>query len=83
MPRFVMILPESIRYVSAIPNTTNMASVVRCVIVADNGFFSADTIKKLKKKHLSYIAPLRSNSSIIPESEDFLYVLMYNGKPVK
>ena len=55
----------------------------RCVIVADKGFFSSDNIRKLKKKHLSYIIPLRRNSSLRPEPDHFTNVFIYDGKPVK
>jgi len=83
MPTFVRILPGSIRDVSAMAKTIDMAGVERCVIVADKGFFSADNVNKLKKQHLSYIIPLRRNSSLIPEPEHFMGVFSYDGKPVK
>ncbi|MHB1812914.1 MAG: transposase [Thermoplasmataceae archaeon] len=83
MPTFVRILPGSIADVSAMANTIDMAGVERCVIVADKGFFSADNVNKLKKRHLSYIIPLRRNSSLIPEPEHFMGVFSYDGKPVK
>ncbi len=83
MPTFVRILPGSIRDVSAMANTIDMAGVEKCVIVADKGFFSADNVNKLRKKHLSYIIPLRRNSSLIPEPDHFMGVFMYDGKPVK
>ena len=40
-------------------------------------------LKKLKKRHLSFIIPLRRNSSLIPDSGEFSGVFMYDGKPVK
>jgi len=83
MPTFVRILPGSIRDVSAMLKTIEMAGIDRCVIVADKGFFSSDNIKKLKNKHLSYIVPLRRNSSLIRGNDHFMNVFMYDGKPVK
>ena len=83
MPTFVRILPGSIRDVSAMSKTIDMAGVEKCVIVADKGFFSSDNIKRLKNKHLSYIIPLRRNSSLIPEPHHFTGVFRYDGKPVK
>ncbi len=83
VPTFVRILPGSIRDVSAMSKTIDMAGVERCVIVADKGFFSADNIGKLRKKHLSYIIPLRRNSKIIQNQDHFMGVFMYDGKPVK
>ena len=71
------IFNRSIRDVSAILKTIEIAGVEKCVIVADKGFFSADNIKALKKNHLSYIIPL------MPESDHFVNVFMYYGKPVK
>ncbi len=83
MPTFVRILPGSIEDVTAMANAIDMVGVERCVIVADKGFFSADNVKKLKKRYLSYIILLRRNSSLIPESGDFLGVFKYDGRPVK
>ena len=80
---FVRILPGSIEDVTAMANAIDMVGVERCVIVADKGFFSADNVKKLKKRYLSYIILLRRNSSLIPESGDFLGVFKYDGRPVK
>ena len=62
MPTFVRTLPVSIRDVSAMAKTIDMAGVERCVIVADKDFFSADNVNKLKKRHLSNIILLRRNS---------------------
>ncbi len=83
MPTFIRILPGSIRDISAMEATINMVGVEKCVIVADKGFFSSDNIKKMKKKHLSYIIPLKRNSSLIPEGGEFSGVFLYDGKPVK
>ncbi|MGP6207721.1 transposase [Cuniculiplasma sp. SKW3] len=83
MPTFIRILPGSIRDVSAMSKTIDMAGVEKCVIVAHKGFFSSENVDKLKKKHLSYIIPLRRNSSLIPEQDHFMGVFMYDGKPVK
>ena len=83
LPTFVRVLPGSIRDVSAMSKTIDMAGIEKCVIVADKGFFSSDNVDKLKKKHLSYIIPLRRNSSLIPEQDHFMGVFMYDGKPVK
>ena len=83
VPTFVRVLPGSIGDVSAMSKTIDMAGVEKCVIVADKGFFSSDNIKRLKNKHLSYIIPLRRNSSLIPEPDHFMGVFLYDGKPVK
>ena len=82
-PTFIRILPGSIRDVSAMSGTMEMAGVEKCVIIADKGFFSADNVKKLRKRHLSYIIPLRRNSSLIPDAGEFSGVFMYDGKPIK
>lgn len=83
MPTFVRVLSGSIADVSAMSKTIDMAGVKKCVIVADKGFFFADNIKRLRKNHLSYIIPLRRNSSLIPEPDHFTGVFSYDGKPVK
>ena len=83
MPTFVRILPGSIRDVSAMVNTIDMAGVEKCVIVADKGFFSEDNLNELKKRNLSYIIPLKRNSLLIPKSKQFTGVFSYDGKPVK
>ena len=83
MPTFIRILPGSIRDVSAMSRTIDIAGVEKCVIVADRGFFSSDNIKKLKNKHLNFIIPLKRNSSLIPKPKGFSDVFMYDGRPVK
>ena len=83
MPTFVRILPGSIRNVSAMSKTIEIAGVEKCLIVADKGFFSSGNKKALKKNHLIYIIPLIRNSSLMPESEHFMNVFLYDGKPVK
>ena len=83
VPTFIRVLPGSIRDVSSMANTIDMAGIEKCVIVADKGFFSADNIKALKKNHLRYIIPLKRNSSLIPEPDHFMNVFLYDGKPVK
>ena len=82
-PTFIRILPGSIRDVSTMADTMDLAGVERCVIIADKGFYSADNVEKLRKRHLSFIIPLKRNSSIIPEAGEFAGVFMYDGKPVK
>ena len=49
MPTFVRIIPGSVRDVSAMSETIDMAGIDKCVIVADKGFFSADNKYNLPK----------------------------------
>jgi transposase len=63
--------------------TIDMGGIEKCVIVADKGLLTSDSIRKLKRKPLSYIIPLRRNSSLMPEPDHFTGVFMYDGKPVK
>ena len=83
MPTFMRILPGSIRDVSAMANTVDMAGVGKCVIIADKGFYSLDNLKELRKRHLSFIIPMRRNSSLIPDAGEFSGVFMYDGRPMK
>ena len=83
IPIFVRIIPGSIREVSAITMIIDIEGKKRFVIVTEKGFFSADNINKLKKRHLSRIRPLRKNSSLIPEPEHFMNVFLYDSEPVK
>ena len=82
-PTFLRIIPGSIRDVSAMKATLDMAGVERCVIITDKGFFSARNVKELRKEHLSFIVPLRRNSFLIPETAEFSGVFDYDGRPVK
>ena len=83
MPTFMRILPGSIRDVSAMANTVDMAGVGKCVIIAEKGFYSLDNLKELRKRHLSFIIPMRRNSSLIPDAGEFSGVFMYDGRPMK
>ena len=82
-PTFVRVIPGSMRDVSSMAETIDMANVERCVVISDKGFYSIDNVKKLKNRHLSFIIPLRRNSSLIPERERMLGVFMYEGRPIK
>ena len=82
-PTFIRIVPGSIRDVTALVTTMEMAGVERCVVILDKGFYSTDNIKRLRSKHLSFIMPLRRNSSLIPETDEFQGVFTYEGRPIK
>jgi transposase len=82
-PTFMRVIPGSIRDVTALVATMEMAGVERCVVILDKGFYSLDNIKRLKSRHLSFIMPLRRNSSLIPDAEEFMGVFSYEGRPIK
>jgi transposase len=82
-PTFMRVIPGSIRDVTALVGTMEMAGIEKCVVILDKGFYSLDNIKKLRSKHLSFIMPLRRNSSLIPEAGEFMGVFTYEGRPIK
>ena len=82
-PTFVSVIPGSIRDVSSMSETMEMANVERCVVISDRGFYSLDNIKKLRKRHLHFIIPLKRNSSLISGKEEMMGVFMYDGRPIK
>ena len=83
MPTFIRILPGSIRDVTSMATTMDIAGIERCVVITDKGFYSLDNIRNLRKKHLSFIIPMRRNSSLIPGMDEFSGVFLYDGRPVK
>ena len=80
---FIRVIPGSIRDVSTMAATMDLAGVEKCVIIADKGFYSSENVKRLKTRHLSFIIPLKRNSSLIPGEGEFSGVFDYDGKPVK
>ncbi len=83
LPTFIRVIPGSVRDVTAMSKTIEMADIEKCIIVADKGFYPTNNIKMLKKSHLSYIIPVRRNSKMIIKDDEFLNIFLYNGKPVK
>ncbi len=82
-PTFIRVIPGSIRDVTALVATMDMAGIERCVVILDKGFYSLDNVKKLRSRHLSFIMPLRRNSSLIPDVKEFQGVFTYEGRPIK
>ena len=58
---FIGILPGSIRDVSAMADTVDMAGVGKCVIIADMSLHSLDNPKELREGDLSFIILMRVN----------------------
>jgi len=64
MPAYFRMIPGSVQDVSSLVLTVKEAGIENAVLIGDKGFYSEDNLKALKKK-LSYILPLKRNSSLI------------------
>jgi transposase len=64
-PAYFRIVPGNVRDVKAFKITLKESGIKDGVIVADKGFYSNTNIDLLDKNKLSYIIPLRRNSSLI------------------
>ncbi len=65
LPLFYRILPGSIRDVATMASTIAEAGISEVIIIADKGFYSEENINLLYQNNLSYIIPLKINSSLI------------------
>ena len=84
VPTYVRLLPGSVRDVSTIQNTVKMVNVKHCIFIGDRGFYSATNVKAIKSAKMSYLLPLKRNSSLIPKRlpESFDGVFSYNDRPI-
>lgn len=64
-PVFYRLLPGNIREVTALKLTVLESGAVRCVLVADKGFYSLSNIEQLEADHLHYIIPMRRDNALI------------------
>ena len=84
LPTYVRLLPGSIRDVTTIKNTVKLAGAKNYFFIADRGFYSEENVKILGKEDISYIIPLKRNSTIIPElpGKEFEGIFVYNERPI-
>lgn len=65
LPIFYRIVPGDIREVKAFKLTIQEAGVKDITIIADKGFYSKKNIEELDNEELTYLIPLKRDSSII------------------
>ncbi|MBM3706794.1 MAG: transposase [Actinobacteria bacterium] len=65
LPLFYRLLPGSVRDVATMAATIAEAGISEVIIIADKGFYSESNIGLLKDNNLSYIIPLKRNSTLI------------------
>lgn len=84
LPTYVRLLPGSVRDVSTIKNTVKMANLKNVFFISDRGFYSADNVRELRSEGVSYVIPLKRNSTLIPKSlpKRFEGVFTFNEKPI-
>jgi len=83
VPTYIRLLPGSVRDVSTVKNTIEMADISNIVFIADRGFYSATNLKILNNEKISYVIPLRRNSLLIPKRfHDFDDVFLYKNRPI-
>jgi len=69
MPVFYRILPGNIREVVSFRLTLQEAGIKDATIIADKGFYSNINIESLDQEKLTYIIPLKRDSSLIDYSK--------------
>ncbi len=67
-PVFFRILPGNIREVKSFKNTMLAAGLKKVVVIADKGFYSKANIRLLQQERLSFIVPLKRDSSLVDYS---------------
>lgn len=63
MPAYYRILPGNISGVKALKLTIDEAGLQDCTVIGDKGFYSNANVIKLEKSGLSYVLPMRRNST--------------------
>ena len=88
-PVFYKNYPGSIRDVSAFKNMLNESGIKTAAVLADKGFYSAKTADELSKANISYVMPLRRNSTEYettplqsPGVTGFEGRFLYNGRVI-
>lgn len=81
---YARLLPGSVRDVTTIKNTVKIAGAKNCFFIADQGFYSDENVRMLGKEEISYVIPLKRNSTIIPKQfdENFEGIFVYNERPI-
>jgi transposase len=84
LPTFIRLLPGSVRDVSTIKNTVSLAEIENYILIGDRGFFSEGNVEDLREEKISFIFPLKRNSTYIPKrlTKKFEGVFLYNGRPI-
>ena len=89
MPGYYRILPGNIRDMSALKLSIEESGLRNIVVVADKGLGSEENFKMLEKADISYVIPLKRNSSLFKTDKlktgnknDFDGYFMFNGRPI-
>jgi transposase len=84
LPTYARLLPGSIRDVSTVKNTIQLTGIHKYIFIGDRGFFSENNLKSLDDEDISYLFPLKRNSTYIPKrlQKKFDGILKYHDKPI-
>jgi transposase len=84
LPTYVRLLPGSIRDVSTVKNTIQLTGIHDYIFIGDRGFFSENNLKSLEGEDISYLFPLKRNSTYIPKrlQKKFDGILKYHDRPI-
>jgi len=64
-PVYYRLLPGNIADVSAFKTTLEESGLTKCTVIADKGFFSKVNVSALDKAAITYVLPLRANTTLI------------------
>jgi len=64
-PVWYRLLPGNIADMAAFKATLEESGMSSCIIVADKGFFSKANVSALDKADMSYVLPLRANTTLV------------------
>lgn len=95
-PVYYRLLPGNIVDKAAFTNTLTEAQIQNCIVVADKGFYSKTNTSYLDEHHISYILPLRDDTTYVDDAfltdpnrdkfdNCFVYhdrVIWYTRKPI-
>jgi len=84
LPTYIRLLPGSIRDVSSIKTTIQLAGIHEYIFIGDRGFFSESNIKILESEETSFVFPLKRNNEYVPKrlQTKFDGILKYHDRPI-
>jgi len=84
LPTYIRLLPGSIRDISTIKKTIQMADIHEYIFIGDRGFFSKSNIEALEGEDISFVFPLKRNNAYVPKrlQKKFDGILKYHDRPI-
>lgn len=84
LPTYIRLLPGSIRDISSVKKTIQLAGIHEYIFIGDRGFYSESNIESLESEDISFVFPLKRNNAYVPKrlQKKFDGILKYHDRPI-